>query len=167
MALQAYLTISQDNISKGASSSASLGQVALSDTSHQDDITVIAFVADAMIPRDPNSGVATGSRIYQPVTFTKYFDASSPLLWGALATNKVLDEVVCNFYRPDPTGLAKPQNFFKMTWKKVTFVEGKANTPLVINPANSFYQYIEEWSFTFKSVQWDHLISSTTGQDQW
>jgi type VI secretion system secreted protein Hcp len=167
MALQAYLKINQDNISKGASGHDSLGQVALTDAGHHDEITVIAFVSDALIPRDPNSGVATGTRIYQPVTFTKYFDSSSPLLWGALAQNKVLEELVCNFYRPDPTGLAKPQNFFKMTWKKVTFVEGKAHTPLVTNPVNSFFQYQEEWSFTFKSVQWDHLISSTTGQDQW
>ena len=49
----------------------------------------------------------------------------------------------------------------------MTFVEGKAYTPLVINSANSFFQYMEDWSFTFKSVQWDQLISSTTGSDHW
>ena len=49
----------------------------------------------------------------------------------------------------------------------VTFVEGKGYTPLVINSANSFYQYMEDWSFTFKGVQWDQLPSSTTGQDKW
>src|SRR6516225_11212653 len=167
MALEAYLTINQDNISKGASTASSIGQVAKTDSGNNDKITVIGFLADALIPRDPNSGVATGSRLYQPVVFTKYFDASSPLLWGALATNKVIDEVDAEFYRPDPTGLPKPQLFFKMTWKKVTFVEGKAYTPLVINPANSFFQYLEDWSFTFKQVQWDQVVSSTTGSDQW
>lgn len=167
MALQAYLTINQDSISKGASNPNSLGQVAGTNSAFYDQITVIAFLSDALIPRDPNSGVATGARIYQPVTITKYFDASSPLLWGALATNKVLNEVVCNFYRPDPSGAPAPQNFFKMTWKKVTFVEGKAFTPLVTNPNNSFFQYQEEWSFTFKEVEWDQLISGTTGSDKW
>lgn len=49
----------------------------------------------------------------------------------------------------------------------MTFVEGKGFTPLVINPANSYFQYMEEWSFTFKSVQWDQLISTTTGKDSW
>jgi type VI secretion system secreted protein Hcp len=167
MALQAYMTINKNNISKGASTASSLGQVASSDTSHNDQITVVAFQTDCLIPRDPNSGVATGTRIYQPVTFTKYFDASSPLLWNALANNLGIDQVVCDFFRPDPTGLAAPQNFFRYTWKTVTFVEGKGYTPLVINSANSFFQYMEDWSFTFKSVQWDQLISSTTGSDQW
>ena len=167
MALQAFLTINQDSISKGASGSASLGQVASTDTANQDKITVIGFLSDAMIPRDPNSGVATGARMYQPVVITKYFDSSSPLLWGALAPNKVIQDVVAEFYRPDPAGLPKPQLFFKMTWKHVTFVEGKAYTPLVTNPANSFFQYQEDWSFTFKQVQWDQVISSTTGSDQW
>ncbi len=165
MAYPAYITIKKDNISSGASNANSIGQVAQGDSTHYDEITVIGFTSDAMIPIDPNTGVATGGRMYQPVTFTKYFCAASPLLWAALATNKVLDEVVCNFYRPDPSGLPKPQNFFKKTWKKVTLVAGKAYTPLVTNPANSFFQYQEEWSFTFKSVVWDHLISNTTGQD--
>ena len=167
MAMQAYLTINQDNISKGASSGKSLGQVAQTDSGNYDKITVVGFMADALIPRDPNSGVATGARIYQPVVFTKYFDSASPLLWSALTTNKVLDEVLCEFFRSDPGGLKKPQLYFTMQWKTVTFVEGKAYTPLVVDPKNSFYQYMEDWSFTFKQVQWDHKISSTTGSDQW
>jgi type VI secretion system secreted protein Hcp len=167
MALQAYLTITTNNISKGASNPNSLGQIASTDSSHYDDITVVGFASDAMIPRDPNTGVATGARIYQPVTFTKYFDASSPLLWSALTTNQIIDPVVINFYRPDPAGTNKPQNYFKITYNAVTFVEGKGYTPLVINPNNGFFQYMEDWSFTFKKVQWDQLISSTTGNDSW
>jgi type VI secretion system secreted protein Hcp len=167
MSLQAYMTIKKNNISKGASTASSIGAVASTSSTHNDQITVIAFNAGCTIPIDPNSGVATGTRLYTPVTFTKYFDASSPLLWSALATNLGIDEVVCDFFRPDPTGLAQPQNYFRYTWKTVTFVQGTGYTPLVINPANSFYQYVEDWQFTFKSVQWDQLISGTTGSDQW
>ena len=167
MALQAYLTISQNNISKGASNANSLGQVASTDSSHYDQITVVGFASDALIPRDPTSGVATGARIYQPVTFTKYFDASSPLLWSALATNQVITQAVVDFFRPDPAGTNKPQNYFRITYGTVTFVEGKGFTPLLIDPNNSFFQYMEDWSFTFKTVQWDQLIASTTGNDSW
>jgi type VI secretion system secreted protein Hcp len=167
MALQAYLTINTDNISKGASNANSLGQVASTGSDHHDKITVVAFNFDAVIPRDPTSGVATGARIYQPVTFTKYFDASSPLLWGALSTNKIINQATVEFYRPDPAGTNKPQNYFRITYDTVTLVEGKAYTPLVINPNHSFFQYMEDWSFTFKKVQWDQLISSTTGNDAW
>src|ERR1700740_1166756 len=91
MSLQAYITIKKNNISQGASSQNSLGQVASSDSSHNDQITVVSFLSNCLIPRDPNSAVATGTRIYQPVTFTKYFDASSPLLWNALANNLGVD----------------------------------------------------------------------------
>ena len=167
MALQAYLTISQHNISKGASNPSSLGQVASTSSSNYDKITVIGFLSDALIPRDPTSGVSTGARIYQPVTFTKYFDASSPLLWHALAVAQPIDQAVIDFFRPDPAGSNTPQNYFRITYGKVTFVEGKGYTPLVTNPANGFFQYQEDWSFTFKTVQWDQLISSTTGQDAW
>jgi type VI secretion system secreted protein Hcp len=167
MAMQAYITIHKNNISKGASGKESLGQVAAGDAANKDKITVVGFSADAMIPRDPNSGVATGSRIYQPTSFTKYFDSASPLLWSSLATNQVLDEVLCEFFRPDPSGLPKPQLYFTIKWKHVTLVEGKGYTPLVVDPANSFYQYMETWSFTFKAVEWNHTISSTTGSDQW
>ena len=167
MAMQAFMTINKDNISKGASASTSLGQVAAQDSTNHDKITVVSFLSNAMIPRDPNSGVSTGARIYQPIIFTKYFDSSSPLLWQALTTNKVIDEILCEFYRPDASGVAKPQLYFTKTWKNCTFVEGKAYTPLVIDPNNKHYQYMEDWSFTFKQVQWDHKVSSTTGSDQW
>jgi type VI secretion system secreted protein Hcp len=167
MAMQAYITINKDGISKGASSATSLGQVAATDTTNQDKITVVGFMADALIPRDPNSGVSTGSRIYQPVTFTKYFDCSSPLLWQGLANNLVIDEVLCEFFRPDASGASKPQLYYTITWKNVTLVEGKGYTPLVINPQNGFFQYMEDWSFTFKNVQWDHKASNTTGSDRW
>ena len=62
MSLQAYMTINKNNISKGASTASSIGAVASTSSTHNDQITVIAFNAGCTIPLDPNSGVATGTR---------------------------------------------------------------------------------------------------------
>ncbi|MGY8683193.1 Hcp family type VI secretion system effector [Bradyrhizobium sp. UFLA05-153] len=170
VSLEAYITIKgkkQGDISQDASKPDSIGQVAKSDSDNQSKITVVAFTSGIIVPRDMTSGVATGTRNHQPVVFTKFFDRASPLLWQALATNEVLEEVVCEFYRADPAGMPKPQNFFKTTWKDATLIEGKAFVPLTINPQNNFFQNMEDWSFTYKEVKWEHIPGSTTGEDKW
>lgn len=167
VSLEAYITIKgskQGDISKDASKPDSIGQVAKGDSSKQGKITVVGFTSGIVVPRDLTSGVATGARNHEPVLFTKFFDRSSPLLWQALASNEVLEEVVCEFYRTDS---AQPQNFFKISWKNATLIAGKAYVPLTINPQNSFFQSMEDWSFTYKEVKWEHIPCSTSGEDKW
>ncbi|WP_179880025.1 MULTISPECIES: Hcp family type VI secretion system effector [Bradyrhizobium] len=170
MSLESYMTIKgkkQGDISKDASKPDSIGQVAKGDSGKQAKITVVAFTSGIAVPCDVTSGIATGARNHKPVLFTKFFDRASPLLWQALATNEVLEEVLCEFYRTDPGGMPQPQNFFKITWKNATLIEGKAYVPLTINPQNSFYQNMEDWSFTYKEVKWEHVPGSTSGEDKW
>ncbi|MGY3538145.1 type VI secretion system secreted protein Hcp [Bradyrhizobium sp. USDA 4515] len=170
VSLEAYLTIKgkkQGDISKDASKPDSIGQVAKGDAGKQGKITVVSFTSRIFLPRDATSGVATGARNHQPVVFTKFFDRASPLLWQALATNEVLEDVVCEFYRTDPGGMPQPQNYFKISWKNATLVEGMAYMPLTIDPKNNFYQNMEEWSFTYKEVKWEHVPGSTSGEDKW
>lgn len=170
VSLEAYMTIKgkkQGDISKDASKPDSIGQVAKGASDKQAKITLVAFASGIIVPRDGTSGVATGARNHQPVTITKFFDRASPLLWQALATNELLEDVVCEFYRTDPGGMPHPQNFFKMTWKNATLVSGKAYVPTTINPQNDFYQNMEEWQFTYKEVKWEHIPCSTSGEDKW
>lgn len=170
MALESYIKIKgtkQGDISKDASKKDSIGQVAKADTTLQGMITVVAFASGIVLPRDLASGVVTGARNHQPVVFTKYFDKSSPQLWQALATNEMLEEVVCEFYRPDPGGAPQPQKFFTMTWNDATLIEGKAYVPLITDPNNKHFQCMEDWSFTYKKVKWEHGPGSTSGEDTW
>jgi len=171
MALDAYMTIkgkTQGDISAEASTRKSIGQVAKdAQPGNHGKITVVGFTTGVVIPRDISSGIATGTRAHQPVVFTKYFDKASPLLWQALATNEILEEVVCEFYRTSADGLGKPEEYFKITWTNATLVEGKAYVPMTINPANGFFQNMEDWSFTYKQVKWEHIPGSTSGEDAW
>jgi type VI secretion system secreted protein Hcp len=170
MALDSFMTIKakkQGDLHKDASKPDSIGQAARTDSKFHGKITVVAFTGGIVVPRDMSSGVATGTRNHQPVTFTKYFDRSSPLLWQALANNEVLEEVNAEFYRTDPGGMPEPQLFYKIQWKNATLVEGKGYVPLTIDPNNKHYQNMEDWSFTYKEVKWEHVPGSTTGEDKW
>lgn len=170
MALDAFMTIKgkkQGEIHKDASKPESVGQSARTNSKHHGKITIVGFNSAIVVPRDMSSGVATGTRNHQPVTFTKFFDKSSPLLWQALANNEQLDEVVCEFYRTDPGGMPEPEMFFKTTWKNATLVEGKAYVPTTIDPNNKHFQNMEDWSFTYKEVKWEHVPGSTSGEDKW
>lgn len=170
MALEAYMTIKgkkQGEISKDASTPDSIGQVAKVESAFQGKITVVGLTSRIVVPRDGTSGVATGARTHLPVVFTKFKDRASPLLLQAVTSNEILEEVVCELYRPDPGGMPQLQQFFKMTWKNATLIEAKSDLPLTIDPKNSFYQNMEDWSFTFKEVKWEHIPGSTSGEDRW
>ncbi|MGC0600754.1 type VI secretion system tube protein TssD, partial [Escherichia coli] len=83
----------QGDISSEASTIKSAGSGAKFDK-HGNEITVLALVGAVVNPRDPKSGVTSGARVHQPVTFTKLTDRSSPLLWQALAKGETLTEIV-------------------------------------------------------------------------
>lgn len=168
MALQAYMTIrgkKQGDISKDASTPNSIGQVAKVDEGSQGKITVVGFTSGIVVPLDATSGVATGARNHKPVVFTKFWDRASPLLSEALTKNEILEEAVCEFYRADPDGMPKPQQFFKMTWKNATLTAAKSYMTTTGNPQNDVL--MEDWSFTFKEVKWEHIPGSTSGEDKW
>jgi len=166
MAFVAYMTITgavQKDLHPTASTNKSIGQVSTGNADYADKITVLGFSSSIVIPRDMVTGVSTSSQVLEPVTFSKYFDKASPLLWQALATNELLTEIACEFWRPNYEGKGAPEKFFTIKWTTCTLIGGKAYTPLIIDPANGFFQYMDEWSFTYKAVAYDHLISSTSG----
>ncbi|CAN1523018.1 Hcp Type VI protein secretion system component Hcp (secreted cytotoxin) [Rhabdaerophilaceae bacterium] len=168
MALDAYMTIKgnkQGDISAEASSIKSAGLGAKFEK-HGNTITVVGFTSSIDKPRDPKSGAPSGARVHNPVTFTKLFDKSSPLLWQALATGEQL-EVEIKFYRADTSGLGEPEDFFEIKWEKALLCGGKSYLPLTVNPQNDHLRQMEDWSFTYEKVTWKHSKASTEGTDSW
>lgn len=169
MALDAYMTIEgekQGDISKEASTIKSAGAGAKFDK-HGDEITILALTSGVINPRDPKSGTTTGARIHQPVSFTKVFDRSSPLLWQALATGEKLKTITCKFFRPDTSGLGEPEEFFEYKWENAKLCEGKSYLPLTVQQANDHLRPMEDFSFTYEKVTWKHTKASTEGTDSW
>ncbi|MDQ0505575.1 Hcp family type VI secretion system effector [Xanthobacter agilis] len=162
----AYISITgtkQGLISKGAFTSDSVGNIW--QEGHEDECIVQAFSSNVIIPRDPQSGQPTGSRVHQPATITKYQDKASPLLWQALSTGEVLSEVTLSFWRTSTAG--QQEKYFTIKWEDAVLVDGKGMIPNVLMSENSKLQDMEEWAFTYRKVTWTHEKAGTSGSDDW
>jgi type VI secretion system secreted protein Hcp len=68
------------------------------DTTKQGQIAVYHITYNETAPRDSASGLPSGKRVSNPITFTKALDKSSPQFFGALVNNENLTTVTFNFY---------------------------------------------------------------------
>ena len=149
-------------MSAGALSADSVG--ALAQSHHEDEILVHAIGLHVTKPVDPQSGQATGVRRHRPTVFTKYTDKSSPLLWQALCSGEQLT-IECVYFRTAQTGGV--EKYFTVKWSGALLVDGKAYYPLAISSENSEVPHLEDWSFSYKKIEWTHEIAGTSGADDW
>jgi len=165
MPIPAYMKITgakQGDMSAGASSANSIG--ALAQRSHEDEILVQAIGLHVTKPVDPQTGQATGVRRHRPTVFTKLMDKSSPLLWQALCSGEQLT-IECVYFRTAQSGGV--EKYFTVKWSEALLVDGKAYYPLAISPANAAIPHLEDWSFSYKKIEWTHSIAGTSGADDW
>lgn len=165
MPVPAYIKISgqtQGNITQGAFTADSVGNVY--QEGHEDECLVQAMDGTVKIPRDPQSGQPTGTRVHEPAGFTKTFDKASPLLWQALASGEVL-QIEQRFYRTAMTG--QQEHYFTIKWTDAVLVDGKAYMPNCLDPACQQFQHMEDWKFTYRKIEWTHEKCGTSGSDDW
>jgi type VI secretion system secreted protein Hcp len=128
-------------------------------------ILCYAFDHTIHIPRDPQLGLASGKRIHGPLTITKEYDKSSPLLYKALCTGEHLKEVTLKWYRIDQTG--KEQHYFTHTLEDAIIVQIKPYTPLVFLRENEPYRHMEDISFTYRKIKWTWEVDGIEAEDDW
>lgn len=165
MASIAYMTIkgsSQGQISQGTSTADSIGNIW--QEGHEDEALVFAFQSDAIVPRDPNSGTAIGTRRHEPAVFVKPLDKASPMLWQALATGENL-EMELKFWRTSTAG--QQEHYYTIKWTDAVLVEGKAILPDTADTGNDGRGHQEEWSFTYRKCDWTHEKAGTSASDDW
>jgi len=165
MPTPAYLTIkgaTQGDISKGVNSSDSMGNSW--QEGHEDECTVQALMTNIAVPTDPQSGQPTGQRVHLPTTFTKLFDKASPLLAQALATGEVL-QLEMKFFRTNVAG--QQEHYFTIKWEDAVLVGGKASIPNCLDLDNKNFGHMEDWSFSYRKVDWTHEKGGTSGSDDW
>jgi type VI secretion system secreted protein Hcp len=164
MPIPAYMTITnretQKIISTDASSAASIGT--LSQANRKDEIIVQQLTTNVTRGTNVQTGAVTNERQHKPVEFTKYMDKSSPLLWEALCEGTQLDIELVFSYTPGKGG---PEPYFRMKWEECVLVDGKAHYPLALRPENGSISHLEDWSFVYKTVTWEHTKASTIGTD--
>lgn len=166
MPTPAYLSISgkkQNDISANCSSEESIGN--RWQEGHEDEIMVQAFKHNIRLPTDPQSGQPSGQRIHGPITITKTFDKSSPLLYNALASGELMTQCQVNWYRTSSTGLE--EKYFSITLEDAIIVDIQSYMPHCQDTSQSHLTHMEDISISYRKITWSHLIANTEGSDDW
>jgi type VI secretion system secreted protein Hcp len=142
-------------------------------------IRVIAVSHEIISPRDPASGLPTGTRIHKPIVITKVVDRSSPLLYEALAGNEHMSTWVLELLAPAKaaakrtskdkagggSGKDKPHYTITLTNAVVASVSFRAEDPSVPGAAGSVEH--EEIAFTYEKIEWTWADGDVTASDTW
>jgi type VI secretion system secreted protein Hcp len=166
MPTPAYLSIegsTQGNITEGAFTEDSVGNIY--QEGHENEILVEAFSHTVTVPTDPQSGQPTGQRVHQPLTITKVFDKSSPMLYKALTTGERLPTCVIKWYRTSNTGIQEHYFTIKLEDAIITNITGRM--PNCQDPNQAHFTQLEDVSFSYRKITWTHEIAATSGEDDW
>jgi type VI secretion system secreted protein Hcp len=166
MAVQAYMSINgakQGNITSGVNTADSMGNKYQQD--HTDELTVIGFEHNIMIPRDPQSGQPTGQRVHKPLVFTKRYDKSSPLLYQALCSGERLTKIEIKWYRTTMEGTM--EHYFTHKLEDALVIDIQAMMELTTNVKLDYRDHEEKISVTYRKIEWEHVVAGTMGSDDW
>jgi type VI secretion system secreted protein Hcp len=153
----------QGNITQGTLTADSVGNIW--QQGHEDEILVEAFNHTVMVPTDPQSGQPTGQRVHRPLTITKVYDKSSPLLYQALTSGERLPKVVINWYRTTMEG--QLELYFSHELEDAVIVDITAKMPNCQDPSQAHFTHLEDVTFTYRKITWTHKKASTAGSDDW
>jgi len=155
--------MTQGLITQGAFTPASVGNIYVE--GHEDEFIVQAFNHEVIIPRDLQSGQPTGQRVHQPLTVTKVFDKSSPLLYQALTTGENLSLCEISWFRTSSTGSL--EKYFSMELEDAVIVAVRASMPNCQDPSQAHFTHLEEVSFSYRKINWTHVAAGTSAADDW
>ncbi|WP_260961814.1 Hcp family type VI secretion system effector [Pseudomonas citri] len=166
MATPAYMSITDVNqtlLTKNAFTAESVGNIY--QEGHTDEIMVQAFHHQILVPRDPQSGQPTGLRVHQPLTITKVFDRTSPLLLEILCKGEVLPNVAIKWYRTSTAGVQ--EHYYTTTMEDAVIVEIKDYMLNCQDPANAHFTHLQDVHFSYRKISWNHEKSPSLGIDDW
>lgn len=162
MAHDVFMSISDvdgENLTEGASSVESIGSYRKAE--HEDEIFVLAYEQEMTVPTDDRNGQITGLPRHNVFKIKKFIDKSSPLLANALVSPLTLD-VELTFYRP---GTGEGEAFYQITLGNAKIIKIELVAPDSSKEENDQKSTYETISFTYERIEWEHLISSTSGTD--
>lgn len=166
MPTPAFLSIegaTQGNITEGAFTQESVGNVY--QEGHENEILVEAFSHTVTVPTDPQSGQPTGQRVHKPLTITKVFDKSSPMLYKALSSGERLPKCEIKWWRTSSQGVQ--EHYFTTKLEDAIITNISARMPNCQDPSQAHFTHLEDVSFSYRKITWTHEIGSTTGEDDW
>jgi len=148
---------------KGTKQGAFKGESEMKGREHT--VLVQALHHEMHVPTDRDHGQATGAIMHGPLTVTKAVGASSPQLYQALCTNEILQDVTIDFYRIDATG--HEENFYRIKLKNAIIVKIEFRVPSALEKSKEGETYLEDISFRYEQITWEHLIAKTMSTHSW
>ncbi|HEY7724607.1 MAG TPA: type VI secretion system tube protein TssD [Anaeromyxobacteraceae bacterium] len=143
-------------------------------------IEVFFYEHEVKSPRDAATGMASGKRQHGPVKFIKRVDSTSPGLWQALANNDTLKKAEFKFFKNNRQG--ELEHYFSVMLED----GGVSNIHSQFNQAEMAARdtaaasagakrgeaafaapALEEVSFTYRKITWEHKIAKKMAQDDW
>jgi type VI secretion system secreted protein Hcp len=157
MPMPAHLTLEGESQGKIDGSSEMKGR--------EKTILVEAMTHEINIPRDPQTGLATGKRVHGPLTITKVFDKSSPKLYQALVTGEHMKNVTIKWYRISPKG--QEEHYFTHALTDAIIVSIRPWMANCLDPKTESFTHMEDLSFTYKKIKWTWVIDGIESEDSW
>ena len=121
-------------------------------------IPAFSFASNVATAREAGSGLPTGRRTYDPITLVKALDQTSPLIAKALVQNEVI-EAKCRFFRT-AQGIVEHYFTIEIRQGRVASLQQTGNGQV----NNSMREMVQ---FTFQTIIWTDVQSSTSFEDQW
>ena len=128
-------------------------------------ILVQALEHEVSIPRETQTGLATGKRVHHPLVILKSIDKSSPLLYMALCTGEHMKNVEIKWYRIDPMG--KEEHYFTTELQDAVIVSIRPSMKNCLDPAYSHLGHMEEVSFSYRKAIWRWEPDGVEAEDDW
>ena len=157
MAIPAYMWIKDDG---GADIK---GSVTVS--GREGSVEVVAFDHAVKIPTDANTGKLTGTRVHEPIVFTKETDASTPYLYKAVSSGQTLKAVEIRWYKIDDAGKEKEYFNTKLENVKVVGVTPKMHD--IKSPAFEKHNHLESIELRYEKITWSYKDGNIIHKDTW
>ena len=125
------------------------------------------FEHEITIPRDPQSGQASGRRVHHPVRIVKRIDKASPKLYQALCTGERFNKVEFKWFRIDPTGAGGQQHYFTTQLEEAVLVSMKEWFPITSDSSKGDYSHFEDCCFTYRKIIWTWEDGGIQTEDDW
>jgi len=125
------------------------------------------FDHEITIPRDPQSGLATGRRVHHPVRIVKRIDKASPRLFQALCQGERFKTVEFKWFRIDPSGAGGQVHYFNTKLEEAILVGMKSWFPITSDSTKRDFSHFEDCSFTYRRITWQWMDGGVVTVDDW
>ena len=132
---------------------------------HQGKIPGISFHYNVKSPRDAASGMASGKRVHQPVSFVKRWGPATPQFFQALCTNESLRSVLFEFVRTDANGEEYVYHSVRLTNATVTEIDQYLAGDEAVVAVDAFE--LERIFLTFQRIEIENKDGKTMAADDW